>query len=382
MVKKFMNKTPPLKSRDNLQERIKGKKYQRGPIKIRRVWSALLLLSLFSGMLLPSICLATNEDHYAVTRRDRAFSVYFVDEKCGWIVGDRGLAIKTVDGGKTWQSATVSDGTLNDVLFIEEKGWIVGGGGMILHSDDGGKKWKKQMGSSSQMSTMTETPVDGTCSGVEGPLNALMKVFFIDKDNGFTVGADGTILRTENGGTSWEHTAFNTMEILPDELIMNGIISLNLYDVFFINENSGWVVGDSGTILHSEDGGKQWAVQNIGLLPPLFSIYFKNPEEGWAVGQNGFSLKTEDGGKTWGKVIFEDKHSLYKIQLCGDYGVIVGDQATIIQTNDGGKTWGKVKTDLYPPYPWLSDAWIFPSNSARVLSVGKGVILETSIDSK
>jgi photosystem II stability/assembly factor-like uncharacterized protein len=382
MLRNMKNTEAPLKNRVNLNAGIKGRRYQERRIKVDRWCASLLLLSFFSGILLSSICLASNEENYTVTRRDKAFSVHFIDEKCGWIVGDKGLTLKTVDGGENWQRVKVSEGTLNDIFFIEEKGWIVGGGGMILHTDDGGKNWKRQMGSAPQLSAKAGIPMDETCSSVEGPLNSLMKVCFMDKDRGVTVGADGTILRTENSGSSWERAAFDSMEILPEELIMNGIITLNLYDVFFLNENSGWIVGDSGTILHSEDGGKEWAVKNIGLLPPLFSISFKNDIEGWAVGQNGFSLKTEDGGKTWEKVVFEKENSLYEIRISGDYGAIVGDQATIIKTNDGGKTWGKVNTDLHPPYPWLADAWIFPSNSAKVLSVGKGVILKTSIDSR
>ena len=382
MLRNMKNIATPLKNREDFIAGIKGRSNQQSHIKVDRWCVSLLLLSFFSGVLLSSICLASNEESYNVTRRDKAFSVYFIDEKCGWIVGDKSLAIKTEDGGGTWQRVKVPDGTLNDIFFVEEKGWIVGGGGMILHTDDGGLNWKWQMGSAPSIPAKVEIPMDGTCPTVEGALKSLMKVFFMDRDRGVTVGADGTILRTENGGSSWEPAAFDSMEILPEELIMNGIISLNLYDVFFLNEKSGWIVGDSGTILHSEDGGNEWIVKNIGLLPPLFSISFKNPDEGWAVGQNGFSLKTEDGGKTWDKVVFEEENSLYEIRICGNYGVMVGDQATIIVTNDGGKTWGKVKTALYPPYPWLAGAWVFPSNSAKVLSVGKGVILETSIDSK
>ena len=79
------------------------------------------------------------------------------------------------------------------------------------------------------------------------------------------------------------------------------------------------------------------------------------------------------------KVVIEKESSLYKIRILNDYGVIVGDQATIIETNDGGKTWAKVETNLHPPYPWLADAWILPYNSAKVLSVGKGIIIETKI---
>jgi len=163
-----------------------------------------------------------------------------------------------------------------------------------------------------------------------------------------------------------------------------GIISLNLYDILFENETFGWIVGDAGAILHTEDGGKEWKLINIGLLPPLFSIAFWNDNEGWAVGQNGYSLKTEDGGKSWQKVVIEKKNSLDKIRflIWNDYGVVVGDQGTIVETRDRGRTWNKVPTNLKPPYPWLLDAWIIPSNLAKVLSIGKGIILETKIESE
>ena len=34
-----------------------------------------------------------------------------------------------------------------------------------------------------------------------------------------------------------------------------------LSDVFFINDKIGWVVGDIGTILYTENGGKKWIPQ-------------------------------------------------------------------------------------------------------------------------
>jgi photosystem II stability/assembly factor-like uncharacterized protein len=298
---------------------------------------------------------------FLLSRRDKAFGVHFAGDKKGWVVGDNGLALMTPDGGRSWQRVVISDETFNDVIFVGEKGWIVGGSGLILHTNDGGKNWEKQPSNVSQ---------------------SLMRVLFFDEDKGFTIGTDGIILKTLNGGSSWENASLDCMALLPPEMMEIGIISINLYDILFTDESNGWIVGDSGAVLHSEDGGKEWKLVNMGPYPPLFSIAFKNDREGWAVGQNGFSLKTEDGGKTWGKVVIEKENSLYKIRIHNGYGVIVGDQATVIETYDGGKTWDKVATDLHPPYPWLADAWILPSNSAKVLSVGKGVILETKISSK
>ena len=136
----------------------------------------------------------------------------------------------------------------------------------------------------------------------------------------------------------------------------------------------------SSLLVINISGQDQWEIVNEG--GGFFDqIEFVNDQVGW-MNTEGKLLKTEDGGETWDKVVFEKENSLYEIQICGNYGVMVGDQATIIATKDGGKTWDKVKTDLSPPYPWLAGAWIFPSNSAKVLSVGKGVILETGIGLK
>ena len=356
--------------------------YQGSYFKCRIWWIPLEVLSFFSIVLFGGAGLASSADSYQVSRRDKAFGVHFIDEKSGWVVGDNGLSLKTADGGDSWQRIKVSDETLNDVFFVGERGWIVGGSRLILHTDDGGKSWKNQLESPRQSTEKTPMPLDGTCPGVEGPSKSLMKVFFVDQDKGFTVGADGTILMTKNGGIDWEDVSLDCLAILPEELLMNGIVSINLYDILFVSSDSGWVVGDSGAILHSEDGGRQWQVKNIGLLPPLFSISFKNEKVGWAVGQNGFSLKTEDGGETWEKIILEKVNSLYEIRISDNYGVIVGDQATLLKSTDGGIQWNKIGTRLPPPFPWFSGAWIFPSNSAKVLSIGKGIILKTDLSEK
>ncbi len=331
----------------------------------RRRMLALILILPFLGVFCdpcPKASPAFEDKLYKPGARDKAFGLHFSDDKNGWIVGDRGLALRTADAGKNWQKVMISEaGTFNDVCFVGKKGWVVGAVGMILSTKDGGETWEKQ---------------------ASNTIKSLMKVIFFDGDKGFTVGADGTILRTMNGGSSWENISIDCMELLPAEMMEVGIITLSLYDIFFVNENSGWIVGDSGSVLHSEDGGKEWRIANVGLLPPLFSISFMDENKAWAVGQNGFSLKTDDGGKHWEKVVIDEENSLYRIRTSNKHGVIVGDHATIYQTKDGGETWDKIAHNLNPPYPWLTDAWIFPSDPVKVLSVGKGILLETKIISK
>jgi photosystem II stability/assembly factor-like uncharacterized protein len=87
--------------------------------------------------------------------------------------------------------------------------------------------------------------------------------------------------------------------------------------LFFINKEIGWAVGAQSTILYTKDGGLTWKQGSIsGLLgaPPLASVSFVDELRGWAAGGNGegdpFSpvspsnvvLATQDGGQTWKSV--------------------------------------------------------------------------------
>lgn len=319
-----------------------------------------LLLCLLACVSFVSVCAASELGGFRFGPRDKPYGIHFIDNSRGWIVGDMGLAATTGDGGENWRRVTISgEEPFKDIFFVGEAGWIVGDGGLILHSANGGKSWDKQN------------------SGVSG---ALLKVFFLNQDKGFTVGTDGTMLKTDNGGSSWEVVPLDWMKFLPSDLIEKGVVSINLYDIFFSDESSGWVVGDNGAVLHTSDGGKLWSISKIGSFPALYSIFFKNNKEGWAVGQNGFFLKTGDGGRSWKNSSVITEENLYRIAFRGDYGVIMGDHGVIIKTNDGGTTWQNDALHLSPPLPWLADAVILPkAQSAKVIGIGKGVITNTKI---
>ncbi len=65
-------------------------------------------------------------------------------------------------------------GTFNDIHFINnQEGWVVGDGGVIGHTTDGGAGWATQTNPDTQNRT-------------------LIGVFFLDSNNGWAVGADGS----------------------------------------------------------------------------------------------------------------------------------------------------------------------------------------------
>src|ERR1044071_4935534 len=83
-------------------------------------------------------------------------SVFFIDPQEGWIVGDEGVILHTIDGGKRWErQPTGTRASLRSVQFLTPFiGWAVGreelpygqgSVGVILFTSDGGLEWKKQL---------------------------------------------------------------------------------------------------------------------------------------------------------------------------------------------------------------------------------------------
>jgi len=318
----------------------------------------LVVLLICSSLSIPNLVFS-EEKESQLSRRDIIFGVHYVDKELCWAVGADGLVLKTTDGGKSWERREkVTNLSLNDIFFFNDKGWIVGQDGLILVTDDGGISWDKK------------------ATGTEA---MLFRISFINSDRGFAVGGKGTILSTEDGGEVWKPCPVDWLSILTDELILGGVISPNLYDVFFFDESVGWIVGDNGIVFRTSDGGKNWELMRIGLFPPLFSVFLRNQSEGWAVGQNGLVLKTNDGGENWTEMKVPTERSLFKIRIFDSYGFMAGDQATVLQTFDAGLTWQPMKLKTSPPFPYFADGWVLSNNSPKEIVLLGEQILRTRI---
>jgi hypothetical protein len=89
-------------------------------------------------------------------------------------------------------------------------------------------------------------------------------IYFIDSNTGWVVGADGIILKTTNGGDNWIPQRSGTINYFES--------------VFFIDSNTGWAVGNDGTILKTNNGGVSF-IKNNEFIPTGFYLYqnFPNP---------------------------------------------------------------------------------------------------------
>jgi len=73
-----------------------------------------------------------------------------------------------------------------------------------------------------------------------------------------------------------------------------------LHSTYFINNNTGWVVGHwPGIICKTTNGGLNWVEQWQDYTYALLSVTFVNNNFGCAVGPNGLILTTSNSGNTW-----------------------------------------------------------------------------------
>jgi|GEM_PF-668895 len=129
-------------------------------------------------------------------------------------------------------------------------------------------------------------------------------------------------------GTGWRKIS------MPDS---NGFA-----DIFFINNNTGYVVGAG--IFRSTDGGSNWQKVNNGTVPGIVNIAMGSESNGVFVTGSFQILFTKDGGASFGSVNVNDNiQDAFFVNATTVYAV--GDK--FWKSTDAGSTWTKIYD--FPP---------------------------------
>jgi len=123
-------------------------------------------------------------------------------------------------------------------------------------------------------------------------------------------------------------------------------VTKNLNDVYFIDNLTGWAVGDSGTVINTTNGGQAWTVQTSGTTLNLTNVNFIDAMNGYAVGgflNNGnVALKTIDGGANWSAITVGNTGLSYNdVEFSSVSNGIVITRDSVYSTSDSGVTWTK-----------------------------------------
>ncbi len=277
----------------------------------------------------------------------RTDDIWFFDSLTGWLVNSSGYVCKTEDGGANWTPKFFLAPNLPGFPYLRCMSWanrkigwfgaVTGIGdvssitspsqfiGILLHqTTDGGETWKP-----------VENLPEGSPAGICGFHAVNERVAYGSGTN--DPGLPGpAIIKTVDNGASWE-------------LIDMRKYASNLIDIYFFDEENGFVVG--GLI------DENCTVDEKAYPPPRLSRY----------GQvRPVILRTRDGGKSWVNTTanindFECGEWGWKIQFLNEtHGFIALENfrnASILVTKDGGDSWVKkhVAKDQDPASPAINN---------------------------
>ena len=261
----------------------------------------------------------------------RTDDIWFFDAITGWLVNSSGYVCKTEDGGANWTPKFFLPPNLPSKPYLRCMGWanrqigwfgsVTGVGGETLsdlkypsqyirtllhHTVDGGETWQA-------VENLPENSPGGICGFYA--VNEQVAYGSGTNDPGLPGPA---IVKTTNNGASWE-------------LIDMSEYADNLIDIYFMDENNGFVVGGKNDSSCPTD--------NKAYPKPRLSRY---------VLLKPVVLRTTDGGKTW-----KNKAATTSNLACGEWGwkiQFLNDKvgfvalenfrdAAILRTDDGGETW-------------------------------------------
>lgn len=127
-----------------------------------------------------------------------------------------------------------------------------------------------------------------------------------------------------------------------------------LRSVAFITPETGLACGDRGTILRTVDGGSSWQLVKSGVDCPLSTVVWIDTNNAVVAGGNydritgisrGAVLLSQDGGQSWQRAQDEELTRFHKLEKNSEGFVVARcDWSHAVLTNrlisrDGGKTW-------------------------------------------
>jgi len=225
-----------------------------------------------------------NTWNYASNNRKDLYKLSFSSPDTGIVIVTNNYAYFTNDGGQSfyhgeWTPPIVGHRSSHDYLMINSKEIItVGREGAIAKSKDGGKSWTTYQGF-----TFTNYLYDITCT---------------DNKTCYACGSIGKVIKSTDGGETWEE----------NNLLLNNYLT----KIYFLDNDFGFTAGQKGALARTIDGGVNWEIIQTGLGFTIIEIYFYSKDEGYIVSTSGEIGKTIDGGLTWEK-LNKDNYGVYEL---------------------------------------------------------------------
>lgn len=243
------------------------------------------------------------------------------------VVGERGHALFSDDSGATWTQAQTPVQVMLTAVWMHDAqtGWAVGHDAVVLRTRDGGETWQLV-----HDAPQAQLP--------------LLDVWFRDVDNGFAVGAFGIFLATVDGGDTW--TCRNGCWEENDEADRPPLLHApdsDFEDDFHLNAIAPagpgrlFLVGEAGVLYRSDDDGETWRALPSPYRGSWFGALAIDAHTVLIAGLRGRLFRSEDAGESWTQIETGTTTTLTAlVQAQPDLILITGLAGALLTSRDAG----------------------------------------------
>lgn len=276
-------------------------------------------------------------------------------------VGERGHVLYSTDRGVTWTQVQVpASANLTAVHFADARhGWAVGHVETILRTRDGGDSWELV-----HLSPENSQP--------------LLDVWFADAARGIAVGAYSVVYTTGDGGAVWSEVPFEpaplpgaeTVEMSPDEAEDEFSLGLEFH-LNAIARGPGqrlYLGAEAGRLFRSDDDGTSWHELPSPYDGSFHGLLALDGDALLAFGLRGNLFRTEDGGLSWTAIATGTTALLNAGARIDDSTVvIVGMAGVLLVSRDGGRSF-----ELHQQADRRAISSVVPSGDGALIVAGEG----------
>lgn len=263
--------------------------------------------------------------------------IFFLDQYRGWVVTSAGELFFTYDGGVKWKLIKSQNRAITDIQIMDQVGYLVGEKGLLMKSTDHGATWR-DMSLNIKYNLVGVGMLADSCAVV------------IAADQNSIAKTRGEVFQTYDYGKTWDKHPYKLGNGYQDIvawppykfyiLALRKTFHSTDYGLLYITgtyegsrmafgfdlqDDWGFMVGQEGYFAKSTTHGKSWTEVDLGIKASLYAVKMFDKNSGVAVGQDGMI------------VYFSNDGANHTVEYCGQKV----DLLTVAVTSDkvfcGGK---------------------------------------------